>query len=54
VRSSGATALNIRVHLPGLPADLVHRQIVRLGDEVVPALKALLRRDRAGRPGPPA
>jgi alkanesulfonate monooxygenase SsuD/methylene tetrahydromethanopterin reductase-like flavin-dependent oxidoreductase (luciferase family) len=54
IRTSGATAVNLRVHLPGLPTDLVRQQIVRLGDEVVPGLTARLRRDQAARPGPPA
>ena len=40
VRASGADALNLRVHLPGMPPDEVRDQIARLGDEVVPLLRA--------------
>jgi alkanesulfonate monooxygenase SsuD/methylene tetrahydromethanopterin reductase-like flavin-dependent oxidoreductase (luciferase family) len=42
VRAVGADALNVRIHLPGMPPELVREQIVRLGDDVVPTLKALL------------
>jgi alkanesulfonate monooxygenase SsuD/methylene tetrahydromethanopterin reductase-like flavin-dependent oxidoreductase (luciferase family) len=45
VRVSGADALNLRIHLPGMPADEVRDQIARLGTEVVPRLRA--------RPNPP-
>jgi alkanesulfonate monooxygenase SsuD/methylene tetrahydromethanopterin reductase-like flavin-dependent oxidoreductase (luciferase family) len=38
--ASGADALNLRVHLPGMAATDVRDQIVRLGDEVVPRLRA--------------
>jgi alkanesulfonate monooxygenase SsuD/methylene tetrahydromethanopterin reductase-like flavin-dependent oxidoreductase (luciferase family) len=38
LRDSGAGALNLRVHLPGMSAADVRQQIVRLGDEVLPAL----------------
>jgi alkanesulfonate monooxygenase SsuD/methylene tetrahydromethanopterin reductase-like flavin-dependent oxidoreductase (luciferase family) len=40
--ASGADALNLRVHLPGMPPELVREQIVRLGDEVVPRLRELI------------
>jgi len=40
LRVSGADALNLRVHLPGLSAAAIREQIVRLGDEVVPRLRA--------------
>ena len=36
VRESGADALNLRVHLPGMAPPQVREQIVRLGAEVVP------------------
>jgi alkanesulfonate monooxygenase SsuD/methylene tetrahydromethanopterin reductase-like flavin-dependent oxidoreductase (luciferase family) len=39
LRASGADALNLRVHLPGLSAADIRHQIVRLGDEVVPRLR---------------
>lgn len=40
LHTSGADALNLRVHLPGIPAAAIREQIVRLGDEVVPRLRA--------------
>jgi alkanesulfonate monooxygenase SsuD/methylene tetrahydromethanopterin reductase-like flavin-dependent oxidoreductase (luciferase family) len=40
-RASGADALNLRVHLPGIDPELVRRQIAVLGDEVLPRLRAL-------------
>lgn len=45
VRESGADALNLRVHLPGMPPQEVRRQIARLGSEVAPLLR--LRSNRA-------
>jgi hypothetical protein len=39
LRVSGADALNLRVHLPGMSAADVRQQIVRLGDEVLPRLR---------------
>ena len=44
---SGADALNLRVHLPGVSPDEIRRQVRTLGDEVLP----LLRRPGAGRRG---
>ncbi len=41
VRACGADALNLRVHLPGMPPESVRDQIVRLGSEVVPRLRTL-------------
>ncbi|HEY3843461.1 MAG TPA: LLM class flavin-dependent oxidoreductase [Acidimicrobiales bacterium] len=41
-RASGADALNLRIHLPGLPPDAVRRQIDLLGAEVLPALRELI------------
>ena len=38
-RDSGADALNLRVHLPGMPAAAVREQIVRLAENVVPRLR---------------
>ena len=38
--TSGADALNLRIHLPGMPPDEIRDQIVRLGAEVVPLLRA--------------
>jgi alkanesulfonate monooxygenase SsuD/methylene tetrahydromethanopterin reductase-like flavin-dependent oxidoreductase (luciferase family) len=35
-------ALNVRIHLPGMPPEHVREQIVRLGTDVVPRLKTLL------------
>jgi len=40
VREAGADALNLRVHLPGMAPEVVRRQIVRLGEEVLPTLRA--------------
>ena len=40
LRASRADALNLRVHLPGMSATDVRDQIVRLGDEVLPRLRA--------------
>jgi alkanesulfonate monooxygenase SsuD/methylene tetrahydromethanopterin reductase-like flavin-dependent oxidoreductase (luciferase family) len=42
LRESGCDALNIRVHVPGVSAEVVREQIVRVGDEVVPAVRARL------------
>ncbi|HWE67683.1 MAG TPA: LLM class flavin-dependent oxidoreductase [Acidimicrobiales bacterium] len=42
LRASGADALNLRVHLPGMAPELVREQIARLGAEVVPPLRALV------------
>jgi alkanesulfonate monooxygenase SsuD/methylene tetrahydromethanopterin reductase-like flavin-dependent oxidoreductase (luciferase family) len=39
LRDSGADALNLRVHLPGMAPAAIREQIVRLGDEVVPRLR---------------
>ena len=54
VRDSGADALNIRVHLPGIPPREVRQQIVRLGTEVAPRLLSRSNRpwatQSAGRP----
>ena len=41
---SGADALNLRVHLPGMAPDEVREQILRLGQDVVPRLRTLLGR----------
>ena len=41
---SGANALNLRVHLPGMTPDEVREQILRLGQDVVPRLRTLLGR----------
>jgi alkanesulfonate monooxygenase SsuD/methylene tetrahydromethanopterin reductase-like flavin-dependent oxidoreductase (luciferase family) len=43
VRTAGADALNLRVHVPGVGVDDAREQIVRIGDEVVPALREALR-----------
>lgn len=42
VRATGADALNLRVHVPGVGPEQASAQIVRLGDEVLPALRAEL------------
>jgi hypothetical protein len=47
VRQAGADALNLRVHLPGMSPEAVRRQIVRLGAEVLPALRTRLVADRS-------
>jgi len=44
VRDSGADALNVRIHLPGMPPPEVRRQIVRLGAEVAPLLRSRFNR----------
>ena len=41
MRASGADSLNLRVHLPGMPAVLVRQQIIHLGSEVLPRLRSL-------------
>jgi hypothetical protein len=46
---TGADALNLRVHLPGIPHEQIRQQIVRLADEVVPALRDRLRARPDGR-----
>lgn len=40
VRATNADALNLRVHLPGIPPDAIREQIEALGSEVVRPLKA--------------
>jgi alkanesulfonate monooxygenase SsuD/methylene tetrahydromethanopterin reductase-like flavin-dependent oxidoreductase (luciferase family) len=40
LRESGADALNLRVHLPGMSAADVREQIARIGSEVLPLLKS--------------
>jgi alkanesulfonate monooxygenase SsuD/methylene tetrahydromethanopterin reductase-like flavin-dependent oxidoreductase (luciferase family) len=39
VRATGADALNLRVHVPGVGPQQAREQIARLGDEVLPALR---------------
>jgi alkanesulfonate monooxygenase SsuD/methylene tetrahydromethanopterin reductase-like flavin-dependent oxidoreductase (luciferase family) len=45
---TGADALNLRVHVPGVTPELAREQIVRLGSEVLPALHKALA-DRNGK-----
>jgi hypothetical protein len=40
VTAAGSDCINIRVHLPGIPAADIRDQIVRLGEEMVPRLRA--------------
>jgi alkanesulfonate monooxygenase SsuD/methylene tetrahydromethanopterin reductase-like flavin-dependent oxidoreductase (luciferase family) len=40
LRESGCDALNIRLHVPGVPAEVVREQIVRIGDDVLPGIRA--------------
>jgi alkanesulfonate monooxygenase SsuD/methylene tetrahydromethanopterin reductase-like flavin-dependent oxidoreductase (luciferase family) len=40
MRSSGADALNLRIHLPGMPAAAVREQIAGLVGDVLPVLRA--------------
>jgi alkanesulfonate monooxygenase SsuD/methylene tetrahydromethanopterin reductase-like flavin-dependent oxidoreductase (luciferase family) len=42
VKASGSDCINIRVHLPGIPAPDIRDQIVRLGEEMVPRLRTQL------------
>jgi alkanesulfonate monooxygenase SsuD/methylene tetrahydromethanopterin reductase-like flavin-dependent oxidoreductase (luciferase family) len=50
VARTGADALNLRVHVPGVTPELAREQIVRLGSEVLPPLhKALADRNGNGR-----
>jgi alkanesulfonate monooxygenase SsuD/methylene tetrahydromethanopterin reductase-like flavin-dependent oxidoreductase (luciferase family) len=42
VRDSGSDALNIRVHLPGIPREAIREQIAGLASDVVPLLRKLL------------
>jgi len=42
---SGADALNLRVHVPGVSPAQVREQIVRLGTETLPRLRARLASD---------
>ncbi len=42
VQATGATTLDLRVHLPGVPPHAVREQIHRLGTTVVPRLKETL------------
>ena len=50
MRDSGADALNLRVHVPGVDPVLAREQIAGLGDDVLPALREALR--PAGTAGP--
>jgi alkanesulfonate monooxygenase SsuD/methylene tetrahydromethanopterin reductase-like flavin-dependent oxidoreductase (luciferase family) len=45
LRETGASALNLRVHLPGLPREDVREQIAALGQDVLPRVRALLAGD---------
>jgi alkanesulfonate monooxygenase SsuD/methylene tetrahydromethanopterin reductase-like flavin-dependent oxidoreductase (luciferase family) len=47
----GPVALNLRVHVPGLAPELVERQIVRLGEEVLPRLRAYFATEGSRVPG---
>lgn len=51
-RSSGADAVNLRVHLPGVPASEIRGQIGVLADEVLPPLREMWERgeDESVRP----
>jgi len=40
IATTGVDALNLRVHLPGIPPELVRQQIEMLGTSVVGPLKA--------------
>ena len=40
-RSAGCDCLNLRVHVPGVPAEAVREQIAVIGDDVLPRLRAL-------------
>jgi alkanesulfonate monooxygenase SsuD/methylene tetrahydromethanopterin reductase-like flavin-dependent oxidoreductase (luciferase family) len=42
VRASGADAVNLRVHVPGVTPETAREQIVRIGDEVIPRVRAAL------------
>ena len=37
---TGKTAVNLRVHVPGVDPDQARRQIVALGEEVVPVIRS--------------
>jgi hypothetical protein len=39
-RSTGTTALNLRVHMPGIDVHTVRRQIELIGQELLPRLRA--------------
>jgi alkanesulfonate monooxygenase SsuD/methylene tetrahydromethanopterin reductase-like flavin-dependent oxidoreductase (luciferase family) len=41
-RAAGASSLDLRVHVPGVPAESVREQITRLGNDVVPHVHAAL------------
>jgi hypothetical protein len=43
VRDAGADACNVRIHVPGVDPLAARAQITRLGDEVVPGVRAALR-----------
>ena len=40
-RASGADAVNVRVHLPGVPPSDIRRQIMVLGNEVIPLVRQM-------------
>ncbi len=46
---AGCDSLNLRVHVPGVSPGQAREQIARLGDEVIPAMRA-----RPGMSGDPS
>lgn len=47
---SGAACLNLRIHVPGISTDVAREQIMLLGREVVPQVRAR-RSEKLGRDG---
>jgi len=45
-QTAGVDAINVRVHVPGVPPAAVRDQIERIGADVVPAVRDALRSTR--------
>lgn len=45
MRATGCTCLNLRIHAPGIAADVAREQIAMLGNEVLPLLRRFLAED---------
>jgi hypothetical protein len=48
-KAAGADSVNLRVHVPGVTPETAREQITRIGDEVLPHVRAAL--EPAGQPG---
>src|SRR5262249_24100293 len=46
---TGADALNLRVHVPGVTPRQAREQIIRLGSEVLPGMRKILKPSKSGK-----